>query len=199
MALRVRAPLSGAETLILYRVTMTDTTQAAPGWLEEAELHRLRERVPIVYVEAVPVRVDHLGRVTSVGLLLRAMPDGTISRAIVSGRVLYGETVREALWRHLTKDLGPDAEPQLPASPAPFTVAEYFPDPLRTGFHDPRQHAVALAYVVPIDGDCRPSQDALEFTWLSVMEATSPDVAVEMTGGHDRLVTLALAHAQRLP
>ena len=57
-----------------------------------------------------------------VGLLLRALQDGTVSRAIVTGRILRGETVREALWRHLTKDLGPDCDPQLPASITPFTV-----------------------------------------------------------------------------
>ena len=83
-------------------------------WLEDEELSWIRERVPTVYVEAVPVRTDHLGTVTKVGLLLRPRPDGTVSRAIVSGRVLYGETIRDSLWRHLTKDLGPDAEPLLP-------------------------------------------------------------------------------------
>lgn len=177
----------------------SDTAETAPGWLPEADLFEIRDRVPLVYVDAVPVRIDHLGRVQKVGLLLRAMPDGTISRAVVSGRVLYGETVREALWRHLTKDLGHTADPALPASPSPFTVAEYFPDPKRTGFHDPRQHAVSLAYVVPIDGDVNPGSDALEFTWLTVEEAASDEVAAEMTGGHDRLVRMALAFTQSLP
>ena len=176
-----------------------DRTDTATGWLDAADLDVVRDRVPLVYVEAVPVRLDHLGRVTHVGLLLRARPDGSISRAVVSGRVLLGETVREALWRHLAKDLGADAEALIPAAPAPFTVAEYFPDAGRTGFHDPRQHAVALCYIVPIDGDCAPAQDALEFRWLTVAEALSADVAAEMSGGHDRLVRLAAAHVQRLP
>lgn len=180
----------------MSRHEVVDTTA---GWLAADELDQVRDRVPMVYVDAVPVRVDHLGRIQRVGLLLRAMPDGTISRAIVSGRVLHGETVREALWRHLTKDLGPDAEPQLPTAPSPFTVAEYFPDPERTGFHDPRQHAVSLAYVVPCTGECAPTGDALDFSWVSVEEAVDPLVTDEMTGGHDRLVRLALAHAGRLP
>ena len=51
--------------------------------------------------------------------------------------------------RHLEKDLGPLALPRLPADPTPFTIVEYFPDPDRSGFHDPRHHAVSLAYVVP--------------------------------------------------
>lgn len=176
-----------------------DVAETTPGWLRSEDLDDVRDRVPMVYVDAVPVRVDHLGRVERVGLLLRAMPDGTISRAIVSGRVLLGETVRDALWRHLTKDLGPDADPQLPAAPSPFTVAEYFPDPERTGFHDPRQHAVSLAYVVPCNGECAPARDALEFSWVSVDEAVDPLVVAEMTTGHDRLVRLALAHAGQLP
>jgi ADP-ribose pyrophosphatase YjhB (NUDIX family) len=176
-----------------------DHTETIAGWLEAGDLDAVRERVPMVYVEAVPVRVDHLGQVTHVGLLLRARPDGSISRAVVSGRVLLGETVREALWRHLTKDLGPEAEPQLPPAPAPFTVAEYFPDRARTGFSDPRQHAVALCYVVPVSGDCTPAQDALEFRWLTVAEALTREVAAEMSGGLDRLVRLAAGHVQRLP
>jgi len=176
-----------------------DTAETAPGWLPGDILRDVRDRVPMVYVEAVPVRLDHLGRIDLVGLLLRPLPDGTLSRAVVSGRVLLGETLREALWRHLTKDLGPNSDPRLPASPVPFTVAEYFPDPRRTGFHDPRQHAVALAYLVPVAGTCEPAQDALEFSWMTPEEITTPDIAAEMSTGHDRLVRIALAHGQRLP
>lgn len=179
---------------------MPTSTETGKTWLSPDDIARVRERMPIVYVEAIPVRVHHLGGVERVGLLLRSMPDGTISRAVVSGRVLYGETLREALWRHLCKDLGPEASPQLPTDPAPFTVAEYFPDDARrTGFTDPRQHAVALAYLVPIEGECSPSEDTLDITWLSPEEAVTPGVAAEMTGGQDRLVRLALAHAGCLP
>ncbi len=180
---------------------MTDSidTESDTVWLSEDDLETVRGRVPMVYVEAVPVRVDELGEVTHVGLLLRGRPDGTISRAIVSGRVLYGETIRQALNRHLDKDLGPAAFARVPASPVPFTVAEYMPNPTLTGYYDPRQHAVSLAYVVPVQGDCTPSQDALEFAWLTCEEASGIDVSAEMSGGQDRLVRLALAHCARLP
>lgn len=179
---------------------MSTSTQTGKVWLSAEEIAHVRERMPIVYVEAIPVRVHHLGGVERVGLLLRSRPDGTISRAVVSGRVLFGETLREALWRNLSKDLGPDASPQLPPDPSPFTVAEYFPhDARRTGFTDPRQHAVALAYLVPVQGECSPPEDTLDLTWLSPAEAVTPGVAAEMTGGQDRLVRLALAHAGCLP
>jgi ADP-ribose pyrophosphatase YjhB (NUDIX family) len=173
---------------------MSDRTDTRTGWLSPTELESVRGQVPLVYVDAIPVRVDAHGEVSEVGLLLRLMPDGTISRAIVSGRVLYGERVRDALLRHLEKDLGPVALPRLPTSPAPFTVVEYFPDPTITGFHDPRHHAVALAFVVPVDGDCQPSQESLDLAWVTPDEAVSLAIRSEMTAGHDKVLRLAMAH-----
>ena len=168
------------------------------GWLGDDELASVRRRLPLLYVEAVPVRTDGMGRVTEVGLLLRVGSSGTIARTIVSGRVLYGETLREALFRHLEKDLGPMAFPQLPLSPNPFQVAEYFPAPSPTQFTDERQHAVALAFVVPVTGTCDPRQDALELTWMTPEEAASDGVAQEMEGGRGTLVRAALASVGRL-
>jgi ADP-ribose pyrophosphatase YjhB (NUDIX family) len=178
---------------------VSEVTETRAGWLASGDLEQARDRLPIVYVDAVPVRVDESGRVTSVGLLLREMPDGSISRTLVSGRVLYGERIRDALSRHIEKDLGPMALPRIPPAPAPFTVAEYFPDPSVTGFHDPRQHAVSLAYVVPVAGDCEPSHRSLDLVWMSPSEAASAVFATEMTGGQDRLLRLALAHTGVLP
>lgn len=178
---------------------MTDLTQTATGWLRHEDLEQARERLPIVYVDAVPVRVDVRGEVSHVGLLLRVMPDGSISRAVVSGRVMYGELIRDALLRHIEKDLGSIALPRIPTTPQPFTVAEYFPDPAVTGFHDPRQHAVSLAYVVPVDGECRPAANALDLVWVTPDEAASVTLGSEMAGGQDRLLRRALAHVGLLP
>src|ERR671939_1536579 len=158
---------------------MSDMTDTTPGGLSSDELEMARARMPILYVEAVPVRVDDSGEVTSVGLLLRIGPDGTVSRTLVSGRVLHHERVRDALLRHLEKDLGPVALPRIPASLQPFTVAECFPTQGVTPYHDPRQHAVSLAYVVPVEGDCAPQQDALELTWFTPDEARDPVVLAE--------------------
>lgn len=168
-------------------------------WLSKDELEAVRAHLPIVYVEAVPVRVDGSGNVTDIGLLLRQAADGTISRLIVSGRVLHGERLRDALVRHCEKDLGPLALPRIPVSPTPFTVVEYFPDPELTGYHDPRQHAVSLVYVVPVDGECEPTQEALDLAWFSPEEVVTPRVIGQMTGGQDRLLRLALAHVGQLP
>jgi ADP-ribose pyrophosphatase YjhB (NUDIX family) len=178
---------------------MSEITQSATGWLSDADLEQARERLPIVYVDAVPVRVDARGEVTHLGLLLRMMPDGSISRALVSGRVLYGELVRDALLRHVEKDLGPMALPRIPASPQPFTVAEYFPDLSVTGLSDPRQHAVSLCYVVPVDGECQPSASAIDLVWATPAEAAGVTLGSEMSGGQDRLLRRAVAHLGLLP
>ncbi|GGV58598.1 DUF4916 domain-containing protein [Streptomyces longisporoflavus] len=174
---------------------MSDTTETTPGWLTSDELEQARARMPILYVEAVPVRVDDNGEVTSIGLLLGMGRDGAVSRSLVSGRVLHHERVRDALLRHLEKDLGPAALPRVPAALQPFTIAEYFPTQGITPFHDPRQHAVSLAYIVPVAGDCRPRQDALDLAWFSPQEASSVTVQNEMPGGHGVLLKQALAHA----
>jgi ADP-ribose pyrophosphatase YjhB (NUDIX family) len=174
---------------------MTEVTTATDtGWLAPEEMDAARERLPILYVDVVPVRVDDQGAVTAVGLLLRAGGDGQIKRALVSGRVLYHERIRAALLRHVEKDLGPLALPRIPPAPQPFTVAEYFPTPGVTPFHDPRQHAVSLAYVVPVEGDCAPQQDALELTWFSPLEARDPVVLAEFENGQSTLLLQALAH-----
>jgi len=178
---------------------VSDQLDTKTGWLDTETLQNIRANVPLVYVDAIPVRVDELGRVQSVGLLLRQAADGSISRMVVSGRVLYGERIRDALLRHLEKDLGPVALPQIPPNPSPFTVVEYFPDAEVSGFTDPRHHAVSLAYVVPVAGDCQPTQQALDLDWFTPAEAVSEKLRREMTGGHDRLLRLALAHVDALP
>ena len=164
------------------------------GWLSREELDFAREKLPILYVDAVPVRVDDRGAVTTVGVLLRLGEDGGVCRELVSGRVLHHERVRDALLRHLEKDLGPLALPRVPISPQPFTIAEYFPTPGVTPFHDPRQHAVSLAFVVPVAGDCAPQNDSLDLTWLTPDQALDPSVQAEMERGHGVLLRQALAH-----
>ncbi len=178
---------------------MSDRTDTRTGWVPNDVLNDIRDRVPLVYIDAVPVRVDEEGKVTEVGMLLRQAADGSISRMVVSGRVMLNERIREALIRHLEKDLGPMALPRIPPDPSPFTVVEYFPDPTVSGFHDPRHHAVSLAFVVPVSGECQPTQRALDLTWFTPQEAVSDRVKREMTGGHDRLIRLALASVGQLP
>ena len=177
---------------------MAELPSEPTGWLSDRELDHVRSELPLLYVNAIPVRINPRGEVAEIGLLLRA-DEGVISRALVAGRVLYHETVRDALIRNLEKDLGPVALPRVPTSPTPFAIGEYFPTEGVTPYFDARQHAVALAYVVPVDGECEPSQNALDIVWLTPEEAASPDLTAEMSHGQDVLLRQALAHCGMLP
>lgn len=168
------------------------------GWLSSEEIAAARAQLPIIYVDAVPVRVDSSGDVIQVGVLLRATESGHMTRALVSGRVLYHERIRDALLRHIEKDLGQMAFPMIPASPQPFTVAEYFPTPGITSYYDPRQHAISMAYVVPVRGECAPQHNALDLAWVTPEEALNPAFLAQMQGGQDILLRQALAHVGRL-
>src|SRR5699024_11268497 len=146
----------------------------------------------------VPVRVNTDGVITRIATLLRTPREGSIQCALVSGRVMYHERLRDAIARHIDKDLGSMALPRIPTSLVPFTVAEYFPTPGITPAHDPRQHAVSLAYIVPVDGDCQPQQDALDIAWFTPEEAVSPVIQEGMADGHGALVRTALTSTGRL-
>ncbi|GDX28666.1 DUF4916 domain-containing protein [Actinomycetes bacterium] len=178
---------------------MSDQIDTRNMWLTPEEIAGVRNQVPLIYVDAVPVRVDADGVVTHVGLLLRQAADGSISRMVVSGRVMLNEKIRDALMRHLEKDLGPLAFPRIPPEPSPFTVVEYFQDPSISGYYDPRHHAVSLAFVVPVTGECTPTQQALDLVWFTPQQAVSDDVRKAMTSGHDRLLRIALASVGQLP
>ena len=67
------------------------TPDPYPGWLNEEDLHEARQRLPMLYVEAIPVRLDPLGYVNEVGLLLTGDESGQMLRTFVSGRVMYRE------------------------------------------------------------------------------------------------------------
>lgn len=166
-----------------------DSADMGP-WLSPEELEFVRRKVPMAYVEVIPVRLDDLGGLEAVGMLL-GVDDDRIFRTFPSGRILYHETVREALNRHIEKDLGPVALPQLPACITPFSVGEYFPTP-GAGWFDERQHAISLAYIVPMHGDCNPGSDSLEFTWFTPGEARTPELQSELSPGQAALLRRAL-------
>ena len=164
-----------------------------PGWLPSDEINRMRHETPIPYVVVVPVRTDDLGRVAQIGSLLRVTDDGGIERTLIAGRVLYHESLREAVARNVAKDLGDIALPQLPISLQPFTVAEFFPTPGLSDYYDPRQHAIALCYVVPIAGDCKPQDETLDVEWVDPSGDMLDTFVGQMANGYGTIVRQSLA------
>ncbi|CRH87971.1 Uncharacterised protein [Chlamydia trachomatis] len=161
-------------------------------WLSPEELAFVRTKVPILYVDIVPVRLDDNGHLAAVGLLLCANDSGLV-RTIVSGRVLFHESIHAAIIRNIEHDLGDMALPQLPASLIPFTVGEYFPTPGET-LVDERQHAVSLGYVVPIAGDAEAVSDAVEFSWFTLGELNTAELQAEIASSHAVILKRALAY-----
>lgn len=163
------------------------------NWLSGDDFDAIRRRMPIVYINLVPIRVDETGQVTQVGLLLTASAEGEIRRSLVTGRVKYRETIREAINRNVDKDLGPVAFARIPATLQPFGVFEYFPD--KDGaLHDSRQHAIALGYTIVVSGECQPSQAALDFVWMETPDLSDSFLESEMANGQHHVVKSALSY-----
>lgn len=165
-----------------------------PGWVSAAAIDELRRQVPIPYVEVIPVRVDDFGRIISVATLLRVAPTTEFNRTLVAGRVLLYESLREAIARNIAKDLGDMALPLLPPSLQPFKVAEFFPTRGLSEFHDSRQHAIALCYVIPVAGDCKPQDDALDLEW-TVPAKMDEAFFITLADGHGTILRDGLAWA----
>jgi hypothetical protein len=168
-----------------------------PGWLSREDIDRMRRQIPMVYVQVVPVRTDELGRVSQVGSLLHVGDDGSLERTLIAGRVLYHETLREAIARNIAKDLGDIAIPELPVALQPFHVAEFFPTPGVSPYYDPRQHTVALCYVVPIPGDCKPQDETLDVEWCDPEGVRIETFIQQMANGQGDIVRRALAWVGR--
>ena len=81
----------------------------------------------------------------------------------------------------------------LPICLQPFTVAEFFPTPGLSDYYDPRQHAIALCYVVPIAGDCKPQDETLDVEWVDPSGDMLDTFVGQMANGYGTIVRQALA------
>lgn len=133
----------------------------------------VRRLVPIACVDALP----YLPAERKVALARRAGPEGGRGWALIGGRVRRGETLEAALARHLRGSLGHEARwRRLPDLERPVHVAEYFPEPPAGKRRDPRQHAVALGYVVEVQDAPPPPRGAdEEASWVPIDDLPPAD------------------------
>ncbi len=164
------------------------------NWFDDNEFAQVRRRLPIPYVNAVPVRVGEAGNVERIGLLLRSLDDGVLGREVIGGRIRYHEPIRQALLRHAENDLGPLALPVVPPAIAPFQIAEYFPTEGTSLLHDPRQHAISMCFIMEVRGECTPRADALSLDWLTPEEALREDIVAELRHGQEHILRTALTY-----
>lgn len=151
------------------------TLNAPAAWLDDDTWAAAQHALPIVCADLVPFRRNPQGALEA-GLILRHSPFGP-RWCQLGGRVRIGETVRGALLRHLDETLS-GVEVDLPHDPQPDYVMQWFPEPVpveRDGVvygHDPRRHAVALAFAVEFAGTPRPvpGGEADAFAWFGLDE-----------------------------
>ena len=148
------------------------------GWLPRPAYWLARRALPIPCVDVLPMRQG-----PQVGLISRTGADGrTAGWALVGGRVLRRESLHDAIERHLRSTLGPAIRIGAVDAARPLLAAEYSPDGRPGGRIDPRKHAIALSYVVAIDGEPQPRGEATGFEWFGV-DALPPEEAFAYSHG----------------
>jgi len=141
------------------------------NFLSDADWAAAQRMVPIVCVDAVPMR--RVGRRLEVGLIQRHNPFGSDPVwCHIGGRVMRDELVTSALRRHLDDaldtlefDVAGDLQPAYvmqwlpggPTSQAPWAGT------------DPRRHAISLCYPIHVvtAPRCRTGGEALAFGWFA--------------------------------
>jgi hypothetical protein len=156
-----------------------------------ADLYSTIERsIPIVCVDFVPVRRSENG--IEVGLILRESPFGRVW-CHLGGRILHGETIHQAIDRHAADTLAVGTI--LERDPQPDFVYQWFPSGVAPGDgtahgDDPRKHAIGLSYLLEIDGEPVPRNEALDFRYADPRELPGPmwpgsaQLIAELIGRH---------------
>lgn len=135
-----------------------------PRWLDETEWAWAQAHLPVVCVDAVIA--GHGTKIEQIGLILRDTPHQGRRWCLIGGRVLLGETLAEAVGRHVRASLGPSTS-FVADGLEPITVAEYFPAVGAT-LRDPRKHAVAMTFVGRAAGPIDPRGEAIDFAWFPI-------------------------------
>lgn len=129
------------------------------------------------------------------GSLLRVSEDGSIERTLITGRVLYHETLREAIARNVAKDLGDIALPLLPIGLQPVHRGRILPHAgtkriLRSA---PARHRTVLrgAYRRRLQA----ADETHDVEWVDPKSDVMDTFVAQMVNGHGRIVRQALAWA----
>lgn len=136
-------------------------------WIEESEWERIQRTIPIVCVDVLALGARG-NRFTSAGLILRHTPHQGDRWCLIGGRMRIGETIVEAVERHVYGALGPHVRFCLSPSQQPCYVAQYMPFARDDLPVDPRKHAIGLTFVLEVSGTPQPRDEALDFQWFPI-------------------------------
>lgn len=160
-------------------------------WFPPEEWDRLQAVLPIVCVDLLPVRFGRRGTrtiVEAVGLILREVPHRGQRWCLIGGRVYRGESLDQAIRRHVRETLGASLKLLSPVR-QPLYAAEYSPTGKRPFLLDTRRHSVALTYAITVHGVIKPAGEALEFEWYETKRLPSPQ---HFGFGQDHVVNACL-------
>jgi ADP-ribose pyrophosphatase YjhB (NUDIX family) len=160
-------------------------------WFSSSRWKSIQESVPITCVDVLPVRfaAGSPKRVNAVGLILRETPHEGKRWCLVGGRLLYGESLEEAIHRQIKETLGSRVHVAVGRDPQPLYVKQYSPRGRSPFSVDPRQHSVGLTYASQIKGTPVAGGEAISFKWFDV---TSLPKAKEFGFGQDTVVRICL-------
>lgn len=119
---------------------------------------------PISCVDLLPYRV--MAQSVEIGLIERRDARGHIGWNLIGGGIHRRESVAEAAARHMYATLGPGVVWAEPDYSRPDAVEEYFPVRRAAAGYDPRKHAIALTYAVPLSGQVSARDEAITFRWF---------------------------------
>ncbi len=136
-------------------------------WLSFGDWRWIQGVLPIVCVDVLPIRRSSQG-VEAVGLILRETPHQVRRWCTIGGRLLYGESLPEAVKRQVRETLGPRACTAPAPAVRPTYVAQYSPRRTEVFCLGPRQHAAGLTYCLELDGYIEPQGEALSFQWFAI-------------------------------
>jgi ADP-ribose pyrophosphatase YjhB (NUDIX family) len=136
-------------------------------WLSDAEWRTAQKSIPIVCVDILPIRISEEGT-KQAGLIYRDTPHQGRRWCLVGGRLLLNESCRTAILRQMRGTLGPHVEAVLDEPVQATYVAEYFSDENAGPLFDPRQHVIALTFVVSVRGAIVAMGEAFDFKWFDV-------------------------------
>ncbi|HEY2589382.1 MAG TPA: DUF4916 domain-containing protein [Tepidisphaeraceae bacterium] len=145
------------------------------AWLSDDDYRRVQRSVPIACVDIAPLRLSPHGSIESIGLILRDTPHQGRRWCLVGGRILRDESLAEAAARHLRQTLGDAIRFTLAPDAQPAYVSQYFTSRREVGVIDPRQHSIAVNYLIAVDGLVTPMGEAHEFRWFDASALPGPD------------------------
>jgi hypothetical protein len=144
--------------------------------------------VPIACVDVLPYRVGPSG--VEVGLVQRLDANGRLVWNLVGGGIYRRESIAEAAARHIRTTLGEDVTWDNSDLDEPDGLGEYFPVPVAGAGFDPRKHAIALTYAIPLSGEAVARGEALDFRWFTEDRVPFDEIGFGQEGFIHRLLPI---------